>query len=96
MEPVVMRLIGDLRPRGASGSARAQRGARMDGFSLSLRQTQCAPSKTVEASMKSALSGVCEVASDHAAPRYAPLRWALGRRHAERVWSMQASGLRGA
>ena len=50
---------------------------------------------TVEASMKAALCGVCEVASDHAAPRCAPRRWALGIRYAEGVWSMQAFGLVG-
>jgi len=33
-----------------------------------------------------------EVGSDHAAPRCVPLRLALGRRYAERVCLMQASG----
>ena len=42
--------------------------------------------------MDIALSGAFEVASDQAAPRCAPLRLAPSRRHAERVWSMLASG----
>ena len=45
--------------------------------------------------MKPALSAASDVGSDQAAPRSAPLRWALGIRYAERVWSMQAFGLVG-
>jgi hypothetical protein len=45
--------------------------------------------------MNLAVSGACDVASDHAAPRWAPLCLALGIRYAERVWSMQMFGLVG-
>ena len=50
---------------------------------------------TVEASMKVAVCGACDVGSDQAAPRSASLRSAAGSRYAEPVWSMQACGLVG-
>ncbi len=45
--------------------------------------------------MNIARSGDSEVAFDHAAPRCATLRLALGRGYAERVRTMPASGLVG-
>ena len=45
--------------------------------------------------MNIALSSPGEVAFDHAAPRCAPLRLALGRAHVEGVWPMLTSGLVG-
>jgi hypothetical protein len=46
-------------------------------------------------SMSRALVGTCDVASDSAAPRCAPLRSAPGQRYATCAWSMQAFGVVG-